>query len=162
MKLARPVADDDVPRPGRVRFGPPAGTAGDDEDDEQAHEINPSTTLDNHLPDEIDHGRELDEEQEEPKIEGEGADTDEEDAYFDSYLSKRSRRAAAADSRGLDVDEDDNEDDMDDDDDDDDWGVDEDDFDDGEDDDFDYDRKISWRLLRRWARMRIVWRRIRS
>lgn len=135
VKLARPVADDDVPRPGRVRFGPPAGKAGDDEDDEQAHEINPSMTLDNHLSEDIDDGRELDEEQEEPKIEGEGADTDEEDAYFDSYLSKRSRRAAASDSRGLDIDQDDDMDE----DDEDDWHVDEDDFDDDGDDDFDYD-----------------------
>ncbi|SJX64585.1 uncharacterized protein SRS1_15402 [Sporisorium reilianum f. sp. reilianum] len=148
VKLARPVTDDDVPRPGRVRFGPPAGSDdaamdvdGDDDDaHKQVTEINPGAALDNHLSEDVD-GRELDEEQEEPKIEGEGADTDEEDAYFDSYLSKRSRRAAAAASRGMDVgDEDDDFDDDGDDDDADDWGIDEDDFDeDEEDDDFDYD-----------------------
>uniref|UniRef100_V5F0K8 Uncharacterized protein n=2 Tax=Kalmanozyma brasiliensis (strain GHG001) TaxID=1365824 RepID=V5F0K8_KALBG len=142
VKLARPTADDDVPRPGRVRFGPPAGAAEADHDDgdEQVPEIMPSTTLDNHLSDDIDNAQELDEEQEDPKILGEGADTDEEDAYYDSYLSKRSRRAAASDSRGLDVDDDDDDDDLDDDiEDEDDWGVDEDDFDEDEDDDFDYD-----------------------
>ncbi|GAC94903.1 hypothetical protein PHSY_002476 [Pseudozyma hubeiensis SY62] len=135
VQLARPVADDDVPRPGRVRFGPPAGTADEDED-AQVTGIDSGATLENHLPSEVDNDAELDEEQEEPKIEGEGADTDEEDAYFDSYLSKRSRRAAAADSRGMDVDEGTDDDDFDDDADD--WGVDEDDFDEDE-DDFDYD-----------------------
>lgn len=136
VQLARPVADDDVPRPGRVRFGPPAGTE-DEEQDEQVTGIDPGATLENHLLLEVDNDAELDEEQEEPKIEGEGADTDEEDAYFDSYLSKRSRRAAAADSRGMDVVEGvDDDDDFDDDADD--WGVDEDDLDEDE-DDFDYD-----------------------
>lgn len=147
VKLARPVADDDVSRPGRVRFGPPAGAADAemevDEDDDEGHkqvtEINPGAALENHLSEDVDDGRELDEEQEEPKIEGGGADTDEEDAYFDSYLSKRSRRAAAAASRGLDVDDDDVDFDDDGDDDADDWGVDDDDFDEDDDDEFDYD-----------------------
>ncbi len=96
VKLARPVEGDDVPRPGRVRFGPPAGAAAGEAEDEDegdgGQEINPSAGLENHLSEEIDDGRELDEEQEEPKIEGEGADADtdeDEDAYFDSYLSKR-------------------------------------------------------------------------
>lgn len=147
VELARPVAEDDVPRPGRVRFGPPATeesstrAEGGDDEEEQATEINPSAALENHLPSEVDDGRELDEEQEEPKIEGEGADadTDEEDAYFDSYLAKRSRRAAAADSRGLDADRD--ADDFGDaGTDEGEWDVeDDDDFDEDEDDVFDYD-----------------------
>lgn len=135
VKLARPVAGDDVPRPGRVRFGPPAGAADDEGEEEQdGLEINPAASLENHQPEE----EELDEEQEEPKIEGEGADTDEEDAYFDEYLSKRSSKAAAAESRGLGSDDDGDGDDFGDDDEED-WDVDEDDFDDDEDDDFDYD-----------------------
>ncbi|TKY88845.1 hypothetical protein EX895_002086 [Sporisorium graminicola] len=148
VQLARPVADDDVPRPGRVRFGPPAGSTDaatnvdgeDDDGHEQVAEINPGAALENHLSEDVDDGQELDEDQEEPKIEGEGADTDEEDAYFDSYLSKRSRRVAAAASRGMDVDDDNDDFDDDGDDDADDWGIDEDDFDEDEDDDdLDYD-----------------------
>ncbi|KAJ1573986.1 hypothetical protein NDA12_001086 [Ustilago hordei] len=140
VKLARPVEGDDVPRPGRVRFGPPAGSSHADEEEEQDEgmEINPSAELDNHNPEE----GELDEEQEEPKIEGEGADTDGEDAYFDEYLSGRSRKSAAAkESRGLDDEHDNDEADDFDDDEDEDWDVDEDDFDfdEDEDDDFDYD-----------------------
>ncbi|ETS60154.1 hypothetical protein PaG_05689 [Moesziomyces aphidis] len=118
VALARPVDGDDVPRPGRVRFGPPASQQDHDEQDadDGVVEINPAAQLDNHLPAEVDDGRELDEEQEDPKIEGEGADADSEDEYFDSYLSQRSRSAAAADK---------------------DWDMD-DDFDDDE-DEYDYD-----------------------
>ncbi len=142
VALARPVDGDDVPRPGRVRFGPPASQQNHDgqDADDGVVEINPAAQLDNHLPAEVDDGRELDEEQEEPKIEGEGADADSEDEYFDSYLSSRSRRAAAADSRGIDVDHDGNDDDDDGDefdDDAEDWDMD-DDFDDDE-DEYDYD-----------------------
>ncbi|SNX87122.1 uncharacterized protein MEPE_05832 [Melanopsichium pennsylvanicum] len=170
VELARPKADDDVPRPGRVRFGAPTtpsntrgrkrddddadGDGDGDGDEEGVGEIDPSAALENYLDDdEIDDGQQMDEEQEEPKIEGEGADTDEDqDVYFDRYLSKkRSRKSAAAESRGLDHNDDfDNGDDDDDDDDDfdkngfddeeyDDWDED-DDFDQEDDDeDFDYD-----------------------
>ncbi|SPO30746.1 uncharacterized protein UTRI_05363 [Ustilago trichophora] len=152
VTLARPIEGDDVPRAGRVRFGPPGSSEAamdeDEDGDEGGPEINPDARLENHLPDEVDDGRELDEEQEEPKIEGEGEDTDQEDAYFDNYLSKkRSRAAAAADSRGrMDDDDDEDGDEIDDDDDDegdDDWDVNDEEFDDDDDDDddFDYDRE---------------------
>lgn len=136
VTLARPKEGDDMPRPGRVRFGPHTGSTNDEDEAEEVNEINPGTALENHLPEDVDDGRELDEEQEEPKIEGEGADTDEdEDAYFDSYLSNRSRRSAAAESRGLDDGEGEEFDE-------DDWDMDEedeDDFEEDDEDDFDYD-----------------------
>ncbi|PWY98155.1 hypothetical protein BCV70DRAFT_202324 [Testicularia cyperi] len=169
VKLARPKSGDDEPRPGRVRFGAPSiGTAAtlssnaqsgvDGEDEEESTDglqIDPSERLENHNDgQEDDDGRELDEEQEAPKIVGEGADTDEddEDAYFDSYINGRARQAASiAAARGLGLESDvaQTQDDFDPEDEDaDDWDMqsDEDDFDDhddndndDEDDDFDYD-----------------------